>query len=325
MDDSGKPVIAVLEPGYASYDTEREVLAELDAAIIPVPVDADAVTSLRDSSPSVLMTRERIIDSEMMDAFPDLKVIVRYGVGVDNIDLESARSHKIYVANIPDYGAEQEVSDHAISLYLAVSRRIVTRDRQVKNGVWGVGQDEIIYGHKGKVLGLIGFGHIGHQAFKKFKALGFGRTLVMDPALTKEEASKLGVEICDLMRICRESDAISLHAKLTPETHHIINRTCLGAMKPSTVLVNVGRGELIDERALIDELSAGGLFGAGLDVLEQEPPNPDNPLFSMSNVVLTDHTAWYSEDTVRALQHKGASEVLRVLQGKEPINWANRW
>jgi D-3-phosphoglycerate dehydrogenase / 2-oxoglutarate reductase len=320
-----KQIVAVLEPGYANYETEQAILDEIGARIIPVKIDEDPVQVLKGNSPSALMVRERIVSKDLLNAFPDVKVIVRYGVGIDNIDIDFASQRKIFVANVPDYGADQEVSDHAIALYLAISRRIVTRDQQVKKGAWGVGQNEIIYGRKGSTLGLIGFGAIARQAWIKFNAMGFKRALVTDPALSQEEVDRFGVEITDLMTICRESDVISLHSNLTPETHHIINQERLSVMKPSTILVNVGRGELIEEAALIAALNNGRIFGAGLDVFEQEPPNLENPLFKMSNVIVSDHTAWYSEATVKTLQTKGASQVLMGLKGEAPKNWVNPW
>lgn len=325
MTKQKKQIVAVLEPGYANYETEQAILDEIGARIIPVKIDEDPVQALRNDPPSALMVRERMVSEDLLNAFPEIKIIVRYGVGVDNIDLDSARQRKIFVANVPDYGADQEVSDHAIALYLAVARRIVSRDRQVKKGAWGVGQNEIIYGHRGSTLGLIGFGTIARQAWKKFKALGFTHALVADPALSQKEAIQLGVEIADVMTICRKSDVISLHANLTPETHHIINQERLSVMKPTTILVNVGRGELVDEPALINTLIAGRIFGVGLDVFEQEPPNLENPLFEMSNVVVSDHTAWYSETTVKTLQTEGATQVLMGLKGEPPENWVNPW
>lgn len=319
------PVVAVLEPGYADYETERAALAPFGAWVLPVAAGDDIASAVEGKNVVAALVRERRVDSRVITACPQLKVVLRYGVGVDNVDIDLARERHIYVANIPDYGAEQEVSDHAIALYLAVSRRIVTRDAEVRRGIWDVGQAQPMPGHRGATLGLVGFGKIARAACKKFKALGFQRVLAADPALDAEGADAAGVEIADVDTICREADAVSLHTPLTPETRHIIDARRIRLMKPSAIVINVSRGGLLDELALTEALRAGRLFGAGIDVFETEPPNRDNPLLTCPNTVLSDHVGWYSEASVRDLQSKAAAEVARVLSGKPPINWINRW
>jgi len=317
--------VAVLEPGYAEYGREEEILAAHGARIVPVAAEADAVPILKELSPLGLLVRERTVSAEVMDACPDLRVIVRYGVGVDNIDLEAATARRVFVANVPDYGAEIEVSEHAVALYLAVQRRIVTRDREVRSGVWGVGQAALIPSREDAVLGLIGCGRIGLAAARKFRALGFGRVLACDPSLNADIAAAERITPVDLETLCREADVVSLHAPLTDQTRYIIDAGCLALMKPTTILVNVSRGGLVDEIALAEALSGGRLFGAGIDVFETEPPAADNPLLGAPGTVLSDHAAWYSERSVQALQMKAASEVARALQNQPPQNWINTW
>lgn len=317
-------IVAVLEPGYADYETEGSMLARFGARILPVAAEDDIAT-LRGKNVAAALVRERRVDGSLFSACPDLKLVLRYGVGVDNVDIDLARERRIYVANIPDYGAEQEVSDHAAALYLAASRRVVTRDREVRRGVWNVGQSQPIYGHRAATLGLIGFGKIARAACLKFRALGFRRVLAADPLLNAETAQAADVEISDVDTICREADTISLHAPLNDSTHHIIDSRRIRMMKPTAILVNVSRGGLVDEAALAEALCANRLFGAGIDVFETEPPRGDNPLLTAPNTVLSDHNAWYSEASVRDLQSKAAAEVARVLSGKPPLNWVNQW
>lgn len=319
------PVVAVLEPGYADYATERRILARHAAVVTPVPAETPAVPALASLDPRAVLVRERAVGDAEMTACRGLRLILRYGVGVDNIDLDTAADRRIYVANVPDYGAEQVVSDHAVALYLAVTRRIVTRDRDLRRGRWGVGQSQPIPGHKGGTLGLIGFGRIARAALGKFRALGFGRVLVHDPFVAPSELTAAGVDPADVGTICRESDLISLHVPLTPETHHLLGPAQIGLMRSNAVIVNVSRGGLIDEAALAEALSAGRVFGAGLDVFEQEPLDVAHPLLQAPNTVLSDHAAWYSEQSVAQLQTKAAEEVCRVLDGQEPLNWVNRW
>lgn len=317
--------IAVLEPGYAAYETERSVLDACGVSVEAVGAEAATVPALQDLDPVAILVRERDVNAAVIDACPNLKVIVRYGVGVDNVDLDHARSRGIYVANVPDYGAEIEVSEQAIALYLAVQRRIVSRDQEVRSGKWDVGQAAMIPGRHGATLGLIGCGKIGLRATEKFKALGFGKVLVFDPYLSADVAKAAGVELVELDALCTTADVVSLHAPLTPETRHILNAERIAMMKPTSIVVNVSRGGLIDEDALAAALNEGRLYGAGIDVFEQEPIARDNPLLSSPNTIISDHAAWYSERSVAVLQRNAAEEVGRVLNGDPPKSWVNKW
>ncbi|UCE30544.1 MAG: C-terminal binding protein [Burkholderiales bacterium] len=317
--------VAVLEPGYADYGVERGILGPLDVRVVPVAVERDALEAVRELSPVALMVRERPVTAEVIAACPQLRVIVRYGIGVDNIDLDAARAVRAYVANVPDYGAEHEVSDQAVALYLAVTRRVVARDRSVRAGAWAIGQRETMPGRRTGVLGLIGFGRIARMFGRKMRALGFSRVLAFDPLLGPEVLERESVEAASLEQVCRASDVVSLHTPLKPDTHHILDARLIGMLQPGAIVINVSRGGLIDEAALAAALTDGRLFGAGLDVFEHEPPATDGPIFGAPNTVLSDHTAWYSEDSVSVLQTKAAAEVERVLTGQVPLNWVNRW
>ncbi len=317
--------VAILEPGYADYRAEEEILGTLNARIVPVAARDDAASSLRELDPVAVMVRERAITSSEIDVCPNLKIIVRYGVGVDNIDLETARHRGVYVANVPDYGAEHEVSEHAVALYLAVQRRIPTRDNLVRDGQWGIGQNAMIPNRHKAVLGLIGCGRIGLFAARKFRALGFETVLVFDPFLDPDAARDADLTLVDLDTLCQQADVISLHAPLTEDTHHILDARRIAQMKPTSILVNVSRGGLVDEHALARALQEGNLFGAGVDVFETEPLDQENPLLTTPNTVLSDHTAWYSERSVSVLQNNAAAEISRVLMGEPPLHWVNRW
>ena len=321
---SVEPIVAVLEPGYAEYSTEQSAVAAFGGKLQVVKATDDAVSALSGKNVVAVLARERQVDSDIFDACPNLKLVLRYGIGVDNINLADASARRIAVANIPDYGAEHEVSDHAVALYLAVARRIVRRDIEVRNGVWNVGQSQPIPGHRDAILGIIGFGRIAKVAALKFRSLGFNRILAFDPALTPESASSADLTLASLEEICRQSDAISLHAPLTDQTYHMINEDLIGLMKPNAILVNVSRGGLVDEDALAKALTEGRIFGAGLDVFEHEPPS-NSPLTVAPNTVLSDHTGWYSEASVRELQDHAATEVTRALKGEMPIHWVNKW
>ncbi|MEM1047116.1 MAG: C-terminal binding protein [Pseudomonadota bacterium] len=317
--------VAVLEPGYADYRAEQAVLAPLGAEIVAIGKDDDAVSGLRGLDPVAILVRERPVSAVEIAACPSLKLVMRYGVGVDNVDMDAAKARGIYVANVPDYGAEREVSDHAVALYLALQRRVVSRDRAVRNATWGCGSEEGIPGREGAILGLVGFGRIGSEAARKFGVFGFEQTLVVDPFADEQILAERGMQRVSIDDLCRKADVISLHTPLLPETRHIIDVDRLAMMKPTTIIINVSRGGLIDEMALADALKERRLFGAGIDVFEQEPVEPDHPLLTAPNTVLSDHIAWYSERSTKTLQTSAAEEVARVLNGQRPKNWRNKW
>lgn len=315
-------LVVVLDEGYGGTEIEAAVLAPVGARVVERPCHGRAAEVRRAvAGADAVLVRESPVDAEAIAAMPACRAIVRYGVGVDNIDRDAATARRIFVANVPDYGVE-EVSDHALALLLAVARRIVWRDRAVRSGAWNVARDEPMHRLDGKTLGLVGYGRIGQAFHRKARALGFARTLVYDPF---RKTALDGAEPCDLLQLCAQSNAISLHAPLTPETLHLIGRTQLGLMKPTAILVNTSRGGLIDPVALHDALVEKRIFGAGLDVFEEEPPAKDNPLFALPNVVVTDHTGWYSEESVEDLRRKASEEIARVFSGETPRHWVNQW
>ncbi|HFM3070144.1 TPA: C-terminal binding protein, partial [Escherichia coli] len=290
---------------------------------VVVPANASLEEKLRQvSNADAIMVREATVSRPMIEAMQQCRVIVRYGVGVDNIDSQAAKEKGIYVANVPDYGSE-DVAEHALALLLAATRRIATRNRDVRDGQWGIGQREPMFRLAGKILGVVGFGRISRCFVQKASGFGFKRILVVDPLLTDEQASQAGVTRVNLDTLCREADFISLHAPLTPDTHHLIGEAELAKMKPSAVLVNTSRGGLIDEQALINALLQKRIFAAGLDVFESEPLSAKSPLLQMDNTLCTDHTAWFTEESVVELQSKAAHEVRRAFEGEHPLNWVN--
>ncbi|EID0746546.1 C-terminal binding protein [Escherichia coli] len=315
--------IVVIEPGYLNYSAEENILQDWDPQFVVVPANASLEEKLRQvSNVDAIMVREATVSRPMIEAMQQCRVIVRYGVGVDNIDSQAAKEKGIYVANVPDYGSE-DVAEHALALLLAATRRIATRNRDVRDGQWGIGQREPMFRLAGKILGVVGFGRISRCFVQKASGFGFKRILVVDPLLTDEQASQAGVTRVNLDTLCREADFISLHAPLTPDTHHLIGEAELAKMKPSAVLVNTSRGGLIDEQALINALLQKRIFAAGLDVFESEPLSAKSPLLQMDNTLCTDHTAWFTEESVVELQSKAAHEVRRAFEGEHPLNWVN--
>lgn len=305
----------VLDAGYDDHAIEQAVLDPFGLKVVERACHGDPEAVLRAVQGAVaVLVRESPITAKAMDAMPACRVIVRYGVGVDNIDLSAAARHGIPVANVPDYGIE-EVSDHALALLLAVERRIVPRDAAVRAGRWNIARTEPMRRLTELTLGIVGHGRIGQAFHRKAAALGFARVLVHDPS---DPGST------DLDALLAAADIVSLHLPLTPATAGLISPDRIARMKPGASLINTARGGLVDEAALAAAIAAGRLRGAGLDVFATEPPLPDNLLLALPQVVLSDHTGWYSESSIADLQRKAAEEVARVMAGQTPRHWVNQ-
>jgi len=318
--------VVIVNIGYPSFQTERDILAPLDAAVVPAQFDCtteDEVIEVAKDAHAVLI-REAPISRRVIDAMIQCRAIVRYGVGIDNIDLEAASAKHIYVANVPGYGTE-EVSDHAVALLLSCIRNLVHRDRSLREGRFETDIDDQIFRTTGKALGLVGYGQISRAVHRKWEGFQPSRVLVFDPYADSQVITANGGESVDLETLFAESDYVSLHAPLTDETRHIIDTDALRRMKSTTILVNTARGELIDETALVEALGNNRILAAGLDVFESEPIPIGHPLTGFPNVVLTSHVGWYSKDSVRELQTRAAHEVRRILMGERPENWVNPW
>jgi D-3-phosphoglycerate dehydrogenase / 2-oxoglutarate reductase len=254
------------------------------------------------------------IDRSVIESAPRLRVIARYGVGVDNVDLEAAAESGVVVTNTPGANAGA-VAELVLGLLVALARGIVAADREVRAGRWlpsgGVALE-------GKTLGLLGFGAVGRAVARRVGVLGC-RIIAHDPAdAASSAASELGVELLALQDVVSSSDFLSLHLPVLPETHGIVDARFLSAMKPGAYLVNAARGELIDEAALVAALRSGHLAGAALDTLSQEPPPPDFPLGQLDNVVLTPHLGAHTDLAVCTMGRRAVENCLAVLRGEPP-------
>jgi D-3-phosphoglycerate dehydrogenase len=315
------PLVVAIDDGYDRYDQEESLLGAAGARfeLRPCRRDLDAtVAAVRDAA--VVFVREGPMPRVAIEAMRQGRAVIRYGIGVDNIDQQAARERRLYVANVPDYGID-EVATQTVALTLAVTRHVRLHDAEVRAGRWSTGVLRRMLRLRGRTLGLIGYGRIARRTHEMLAGFGFGRTLVHD----RRADLPPGCEAADVDTICREADLISLHLPLTGETRHLIDARRIALMRPTAVLVNTARGGLVDLDALAQALAAGRLHGAGLDVLEHEPPDPAHPLFTLDNVVVTNHIGWYSEEALRDLQRKAAEEAVRVLRGEPPLHWLNPW
>ena len=327
VEQAGKRCVGITTPGYKNHDIESGVLRKCGAEIRILDWQGDRsrlCQMLRDID--VLMVRDLpFLDAEVIGHMREGSGIVRYGVGVDNIDLEAAKKRSIKVANVPDYGADIEVSDHAAALTLALTRRIVSRDKQVRCGLWNIAQKEPMYRISEMTLGLVGFGKIARAYLSRMRGFGVSEILVFDPYIDDETIALSGAKRASFEDICKTACVISLHAPVTTETRNIVNADSLALMSERACIINTSRGALIDTAALAEALKNNRIFGAALDVLDREPMATDCPLRDLDNVILTDHTAWYSEASVQSLQNRAAYAAVELLTAKIPTNWVNKW
>jgi len=254
------------------------------------------------------------IDEDILRSSKNLKVAQRYGIGVDNINIEVATELGIVVSNIPDYCID-EVSDHAMSMILSLNRLLARDSDLVKKGLWNeIKKDKRVYRLSEATLGLLGFGRIGRRISKKAKNFGL-KVIAYDPYLNEKEIDD--VEIHSLNKVLKDSNIISLHLPLTEQTNHIIDTEQFDLMNKDTIIINVSRGGLINEEALIENLNNGKIRGAGLDVIESST-DKTNGLFSFDNVIITPHTAFFSQESSEELQLRSSMQLYDVLTGSKP-------
>jgi D-3-phosphoglycerate dehydrogenase len=308
-------------------DCDHGDIAEERAVLEPAGVDVRlaACRSATDvvqagAGAAVLINQYAPITAAVLDALPSVRLVVRYGVGVDNVDVDAATARGVWVANVPDYGTE-EVADHALALALALLRGVAVLDRSVRAGRWNYEDARPLRRLRALTFGVIGCGAIGTAVAAR--ARGFGMRVVgCDVRPGRPTAA--GVEELTLDELLRRADVVSLHAHLDSRSVGLIGRAALAAMKPTAVLVNTARGGLVDTEALVAALDAGELAGACLDVLEVEPPGElGRRLAQHPHVVMTPHAAWYSEDSFEALKTEVAREALRVIDGGAPRSPVN--
>jgi len=314
-------VVAVTDYVFPSLEPEQRVLAPLGVDLRPAQCKSEEeIIALTQDADAILNCYAKIT-TRVIEKLNRCKIIARYGIGVDNVDLAAATRAGILVTNVPDYCVD-EVSDHALALLLALARYICVADRAVKGGAWDVVAHAGIRRLRGQTLGLLGFGKIAKALASKVQPLGM-KVLVYDPYVEPVAIADHGAEAGSLDKLLAEADAISIHVPLSPETRNLIGQRELACMKPTAFVINTSRGGIVDEQALAVALGEGKLGGAALDVLSSEPAPPDHPLRQAPNIILTPHLAFYSRESVIELQTKAAEEVARALRGEPPRSPVN--
>jgi len=280
--------------------------------VIDIAKDADA-----------LLVNLAPITRRVIEALDRCRVVVRYGIGVDNVDIQAATKVCIYVVNVPTYCID-EVSSHAAALVLAITRKLPQLCRDIKSGIWDFQQQLPIIDLKRSKLGVIGFGNIARLFIKKMKVFGIEQVLVYDPFVKDEDIREFCAIPVEFDGLITKSDVISIHTPLNQETRHLFGETQFKLMKKTACIINTARGGIIDEQALYIALKEGLIAGAALDTMELEPPKANNPLFELDNVILTPHVAFYSEAAIKNLHLWAIEEAIRVLTGGIPKNIVNQ-
>jgi D-3-phosphoglycerate dehydrogenase / 2-oxoglutarate reductase len=308
---------------HQDWSFELEALAPI-ADIVEILADTPAEFAEGARHVDALMTSWGMrIDEQIIDALQQCVVIGVSSVGVDMVDVDAATAAGIVVTNVPDVFIE-EVADHAMMLLLDAARMTRTMERFVAQGAWHEGRPALSGRPRllGQTLGFYGFGNVARCTARRAKPFGL-RLLAHDPYVSELEITGAGVEPVGFGELLERSDFVSIHAPHNRETEHAFDVAALARMKSSAILVNTARGALVDEAALIDALRAGVIAGAALDVLEKEPPQPDNPLLSMENVVITPHVASATTRMRPETRRRAAREVAMVLRGRWPMSCVN--
>ena len=318
-----QPTIVIAHTSFGDdLAVERAVLRPLNANLVHTGnlTEPDALAAVEEAD-ALMVTLERVT-APIINSMNRCRVISRAGTGLDTIDIPTATARGIWVAYVPDYSID-EVSTHAIALLLAQARGIVPLVTSTRNGQWDPMRSGPVHRLREQTLGVVGFGRIGQATAEKGRGLGL-RVLVYDPMLNKEAVARVGATAVDLATLARESDYISLHTPLIESTRHLVNAQFLAQMNPTAYLINAARGPLVDEVALLAAVQSGQIAGAALDVVETEPAPPDHPLLREERILITPHSAWYSEEAKIEMRTRAAEEVVRVLQGQPPRAPANQ-
>ena len=319
---SDRPLVVITDFDFGNVSLETEILEAAGAKV--VAMQAKREEDLFEVAPdcAAMMKQYAKIGQKTITRMQKCEVIARYGVGVDIVDVGAASDRGILVTNVQDYCTE-EVADHAIALWMTLARKLPDYDRATHRGIWKWQSGQPVYRLRGRTMGVVSLGKIGQAIATRAQAFGVN-VIAYDPFLPAAVAAKLGVELVSKADLLARSNYILMQAPMTPDTHHFLSDAEFAAMKPGAILVNTGRGPTVDNAALFRALSEGHLAAAGLDDPEEEPAKranwtpEDNPLFTLPNVLVTPHAAYYSEESILQARVTAATQVAKVLTGQKP-------
>ena len=313
--------VLITDPYHQNFHIEKEILAKINAEVIIGHCKTEEDVIRLGSEMDGLLVSYVPIGKKVIENLHKCKVIVKYAVGVNNIDLDAATQKGIYVANVPQYCVE-EVSTHTVALLLNLIRKILIYDKSTKKGNWDSLVGNPIFRMKNRILGIIGFGNIGKRVVEKIRPFKLSM-IVYDPFVNSKLISEYSAKKVELETLLRQSDYISLHCPLNKHTKHLIDFEEIEMMKKGVFIINTSRGEIINQKALYKALKNGKIARAALDVLEKDPPSL-NDIMNNDNIIYTPHVAWNSVEAEAELRKSAAQEVKRVLEGGRPLNLVNK-
>lgn len=313
--------VVITDREYENIDNELRILKGIDADIYDYQFknERDIINVTKDCDALIIQYAK--INENIINNLSKCRIIAKYATGLDGIDIEAATKKGIMVSNVQNYCSE-EVSTHALSLLLSMNRKLSDFNNWTSNGNW-FNMGKRVIGLRTSIIGIIGYGNISRLLISKLMPL-CDEIWVYSNSASTDEVEKSGAKLKSFDEIIINSDYISIHCPGNEKNKYLFNKEVFKNMKKSAVVVNVARGNVVNEEDLIWALNEGEIAGAALDVLEQEPPNKDNPLLKMKNVIVTPHTGWYSVDSQKRLQSTVAEDVVRALTGKIPENLVNK-
>jgi D-3-phosphoglycerate dehydrogenase len=317
----------IADSDFGDVDIERAIVEGAGFTLAAYQCTSEEEVIAHGQDAAGILTQYAYIGAATMDRLPQLRVIARYGTGVDIVDVDAATRHGIQVTNAPNDWCADEVADHAIALWLAAARKINEYDAATRRGEWQWQSGAPIFRLRGRVFGLLGYGAIARLIADRARPFGV-EIWAHDPYVDAEQMAANGVRPVDLDELIRGSDYLTIQAPLTPDTRHLFNDTTLARMKPTAILINTARGPIVEDTALSRALGRGTIAAAAIDDLEEEPAKlanwaPTNSLLHHPNVIVTPHAAYYSEDSVHTIRTIAAEEAVRVLTGqpaRSPVN-----
>jgi D-3-phosphoglycerate dehydrogenase / 2-oxoglutarate reductase len=325
--NTASQTVVIADYDYGDVNIERAIVEEAGLRLVAAhcKTEDDVIGAARDSD--AIIAQYATVGAKAIGELTRCQVIARYGTGVDIVDVDAATRHGILVTNVPNDWCKNEVADHAMALLLVAARKICVYDHATRTGEWQWQSGQPIHRLGGRHLGLLSFGSIAQAIAARATAFGM-RIIVHDPYIPTADIESHGAAGVSFGQLLEDSDYLVLQAPLTKQTHHLIGEAELRRMKPTAILVNTARGPIVNDDALYQGLSKGWIAGAGLDDIEEEPAKQRdwkaaNPLFSLPNVVITPHAAYYSEESIEAVRDFAAHEVVRVLTGGTPLSPVN--
>jgi len=317
-----KPSIAITDWAFPDLSPEKQILEanRIELASKQCKTAADLISLVADAD--AVITQFAKIDAQVIGAMKKARAIVRYGIGVDNVDVVAARAKGIPVCNIPDY-CINEVADHTLAFILATTRQVVPNTNYLHEGKWGLPVAlTSMRTLKELTVGVVGFGRIGREVVSRLVAFK-ARVLVFDPVVSPGDISQAGAEGVSLDELLKQSDIVTPHCPSNEKTRRMFNREAFGKFKEGAIFINVGRGDLVDSQALIEGLQSGRIASAALDVFDPEPIPKDSPILQMPNVILAAHIASASPSAVKRLRESAAKIAVAAVQGERPPNIVN--